>query len=109
MAQSAFKNCFISAPFGTDTAQLRAALERRNVRWRDPTTIAPGSNWIEALDDEMSRADFICVVVPNDKKSNVLFELGIAVGKKKPILAFVESSVGLPLDTLTYFLLKPDN
>jgi hypothetical protein len=108
MVQSTFKKCFISAPFGTDTAPLRAALERRNVQWRDQTNIAIGTSWIELLEEEMSRADFICSVIPEEPNPNVLFELGMAVGKKKPVLALVRSSVGLPLDTLTYFVLTPD-
>jgi hypothetical protein len=109
MAKSKFKNCFISAPAGTDTAALRAALEQRNVQWRDQTNIALGTNLLVLLDEEMSRADFVCAVVPYGQYAAVLFELGIAAGKNKPILAFVESPVGLPLDALTYFVLTPDS
>ncbi|MHB0773767.1 hypothetical protein ACYCVF_35420 [Bradyrhizobium sp. 1.29L] len=108
MAQSDFKTCFISAPFGTDTAPLRAALEQRNVQWRDQTNIALGTSWIELLEDEMSRADFICSVIPEDANPNVMFELGLAIGRNKPVLALVKSAAGLPLDALTYFVLPPD-
>lgn len=108
MAQSEFKTCFISAPFGTDTAPLRAALERRNVQWRDQTSIALGTSWIELLEEELSRADFICSVIPEEANPNVMFELGLAIGKNKPVLALVKSAAGLPLDALTYFVLPPD-
>ncbi len=56
----------------------------------------------------MSRADFICSVIPEDANPNVMFELGMAIGKNKPVLALVNSAAGLPLDALTYFVLPPD-
>lgn len=109
MVSSRLKSCFISAPFGTDTASLRDALNRRNVRWADATTIPAAGNLTEAITGAIGKSDFFCLVAPDERRSNVFFELGIAVGKGKPVLAFVQSSEAMPFDAATYFRLSLSN
>jgi Restriction endonuclease len=109
MSQANFRRCFISAPFGTDTAVLRKALEDHDILWRDATNIEAGTNWSDVLDKEISRADFVCVILPVERSENSFFELGMSYGKHKPILAFVNSEAELPreIKTLTYFRSDP--
>jgi hypothetical protein len=109
MVRPRFKSCFISAPFGADTSILRAALEQRRVRWRDQTSVTPNSSWLDVLDDEVSASDFVCVVLPAEHQGNILFELGVAYAKRKPILAFINSTFQLPTDIpfLTYVRSDP--
>lgn len=100
-----FKTCFISASFGVDTSVLRRALQARGIRWSDQTGLQPGLNWAGAVDKAMTTADFVCVVLPEGGQGNILFELGIAYARRKPILAFGGKSANLPTDvmSLTYF------
>lgn len=109
MVKPRFKTCFISAPSGTDTSVLRRALEERAIRWFDQTTLEAGSTWIDAIDRGLSKADFVCVVLPGGHHGNILFELGIAYARHKPILAFLGSSAIPPTDilSLTYVRAEP--
>ena len=106
-----FRTCFISAPFGANTSILRKALEERGIRWRDQTSIKPGSSLIEVLDKEISRSDFVCIVLPAERQENILFEMGVAYAKRKPILAFINFPLQIPSDilSLTYVRSDPTN
>lgn len=84
------RKCFISAPFGLDTSALRRELEQRNISWSDQTTIAPGSSIIDIIDSEILSSDFVCVIITENSRDNVMFELGIAYARHKPILAFTK-------------------
>jgi hypothetical protein len=104
-----FKSCFISAPFGSDTSILREILDEKGIRWHDQTDVRAGGSWLDALDTAMTHSDFVCVVLPTDRsRDNVLFELGIAWARRKPVLAFLGPSLSLPPDivSLTYFRLE---
>jgi hypothetical protein len=109
MAKSRFNTCFILAPIGVDTSVVRRTLEERSIQWFDQTNLKPGSRWADAIEDALTRSDFVCVVLPEGRHGNVLFELGIAYAKRKPILAIVESPTGLPSDifSLTYVRANP--
>jgi hypothetical protein len=75
----------------------------------DQTSLQPGLNWADAVDKAMTTADFVCVVLPEGPHENILFELGIAYARRKPVLAFIGKSVNLPSDvlSLTYFRVGP--
>ena len=109
MKKTNFKTCFISAPFAVDTSVIRNALEVNRVSWSDQTTLDLGTSWLENLDSFLQRTDFICAVLPERQHGNILFELGIAYGKGKPILAFVGPSATVPTDltALTYVRANP--
>lgn len=91
-----FKRCFISAPFGTNTAVLRAELEHKGIKWSDQTRITVGTSWLDVFNQELTRSDFVCAILPAKNPGNILFELGIAWAKGKPILAFTASAMSIP-------------
>lgn len=106
MKGTRFKSCFISAPFGADTSVLRQILEEKGIRWHDQTDVRAGGSWLDAVDTAMTRSDFVCVILPTEShRANVLFELGIAYARRKPVLAFLGPLLSLPSDIqgLTYF------
>lgn len=106
MKKARFKSCFISAPFGADTSVVREMLDEKGIRWHDQTDVRAGGSWLDAVDTAMTRSDFVCAVLPAERdRENVLFELGIAYARRKPVLAFLGSSLSLPSDMvgLTYF------
>src|SRR4029077_8293890 len=108
VTKSRFKTCFISAPFGTDTSVLRGALEEKSVRWFDQTSLAPGSSWIDAIEEALAKADFVCAVLPEGQHGNIFFELGLAFARRKPILAFAGSSTLLPTEIVSLTYVRAD-
>ena len=108
MTRARFNTCFILAPIGVDTSVLRQTLEEKSIRWFDQTSVKVGSNWIDAIESALTRSDFVCAVLPEGQHENVLFELGIAYARRKPILAFVGSSASLPSDILSLTYVRAD-
>jgi len=97
MSDPRFKTCFISAPVRTDTSVLRQALERRGIRWSDAVSIRPSGSILETIESGIAEADFVCVIVPKAPESiSVFFEMGLALGKQRPVLAFIEPRVPIP-------------
>lgn len=93
-----FSSCYISAPSGTDLSPLREALEKRGITWTDQSSIRLGEPLLEAIENSINKADFICAVIPKESDYvNVLFELGIAHAKRKSVLIFVDQKGELPL------------
>jgi len=88
---------------------IRHALETNRITWSDQTTLDLGTSWLEKLDSVLQKSDFICAVLPETHHGNILFELGIAFGKGKPILVFVGPSARVPTDltALTYIRANP--
>ncbi len=97
MSDCRFKTCFISAPIRTDTSVLRQALQRRGIRWSDAVSVRPSGSILETIESGIAQADFVCVIVPQGPESiSVFFEMGLALGKQRPVLAFVEPGVQIP-------------
>ncbi|HEV2617513.1 MAG TPA: hypothetical protein VGU63_12990 [Candidatus Acidoferrales bacterium] len=103
--ETRFKSCFIAAPLGTDTSVLRRLLQANAIRWSDYTTVEPGLITATAIANAITAADFVCIILPGQAQSNVLFEAGMAYARRKPILALIGKSENLPFDlaSLTYF------
>ena len=97
MSDPRFKTCFISAPVRTDTSVLRQALERRGIRWSDAVSLRPSGSILETIESGIAQADFVCVIVPQGPESiSVFFEMGVALGRQRPVLAFIEPRVPIP-------------
>jgi len=111
MARAIFKTCFISAPIMIDTSALRQALAERQIEWSDQTTIESGRSIVDSVDHALAMSDFVCLVLPEGGHAYVLFELGMAYAKRKPVLAFIGPRVELPVDimSLTYVRADPSN
>jgi len=111
LPRSRFKTCFISAPFGADTSVLRKILEENSISWRDLTKLNFANNLIIGIDEAISKSDFICAMMPEGENPNILFEMGLAYARQKPILAFLDPSSNPPMDivTWTYFRTDPKN
>ena len=88
----------MSAALGTNTTVLRKALEEKGIRWFDQTNMEPGSDWLDTIEKAMKSADFICLLLQDEQNANTLVELGIALAKRKPILALLGPSTLLPSD-----------
>jgi len=100
MTATKLRTCFISAPAKVDTTPLRQELEARGIRWFDVATSLPvGSSVLDTVRSGIAEADFLCGVIPDGPVNpNVLFELGLAVGRDRPALVFVDPRVDVPSD-----------
>ncbi len=97
---TALRTCFISAPATVDTSPLQRELGSRGVRSLDVRSGLPaGTSVLDTVRSGIAEADFVCGVIPAGPISaNVLFELGLAVGRDLPALAFVDPRVAVPSD-----------
>jgi hypothetical protein len=99
MSDHGRKSCFISAPFGFDTAPLIQALSARNVAPGRLDNLEPGDELIARIQREIRRADFVCIVLPGGySQSNAVFEAGLALGTGRPLLILAESDVNVPFE-----------
>jgi nucleoside 2-deoxyribosyltransferase len=93
MTKSRLKNCFISSTFGTDTSNLRKALDRAGIKWVDFTSFEVGSDLSKAIRNALGKADFVCAVLGREPNLSVMFEMGMATGLRKPVLALAAPDV----------------
>ena len=97
MSSKNLNSCFIIAAADADTRGLREALEERGVKWVDATSAMPAASISQTITSGIDEAQFVCAVLAGAHRPNVIFEIGIAVGRRIPVLAFVEPGIDLPL------------
>jgi hypothetical protein len=86
---------FISHSANTPVTALLSLLHEEDVIIRGSFELAPAPNPMESIHTEIHSADAVIVVLESDA-SNVLFELGIAFGLRKPILVLVKPGDSVP-------------
>jgi Restriction endonuclease len=99
-AKQTSRSCFLSAPFGTDTRTLERELKKRGLSVTDGRTLAPGAPLIEEIRERISETDLVCVVGSVDLPASSAFEIGIAIGMAKQVVAFAPLGTALPNDLL---------
>jgi hypothetical protein len=95
-----FKSCFITAPFGVNLGALTGVLDRAEIQWEwaksnlDISDRLPGD-----LRRIIKGVDFVIGVILGDSVApNIMFELGLAVGMRKPVLLIVADQTRVPFD-----------
>ena len=78
-------SCFIAASANSDTLGLREVLRKLHVHHFDAFDFTPGESIPDAITNRIEKADFILALL-DEPNANVLFEVGVAVGLKKPVL-----------------------
>lgn len=86
---------FISHSANTPVSALLSLLHEEDAIIRGSFELAPAPNPMESIHAEIHSADAVIVVLESDA-SNVLFELGIAFGLRKPILVLVKPGDSVP-------------
>src|SRR5216117_975519 len=99
-AKQASRSCFLSAPFGTDTRILERELKKRGLSVTDGRTLAPGAPLIEEIRKRIAETNLVCVVASVVLSANSAFEIGIAIGMTKKVVAFAPIGTALPNDLL---------
>lgn len=99
------KTCFITAPAGSNLAQLTAALRGRNIQVVGPEQLTLGRNFEENLADILSNVDLVIGVLTRERRSAwALFELGQAWALGKRILLFAPPDATYLPSTLHRFI-----
>ena len=101
--------CYIARTFDTDQAILEIvfkALDDLNIKRHDGYDSIPVSNSIkDNIIKSISSADFIIAVVLK-QSFNVIFELGVAVGIKKPIFLIMGEDVQTPYNISSFTTIR---
>lgn len=94
-SQQSYRRCFISAPFGVGLGVLPELLKERLISWEWAKDVGENPTAETGLAD----ADF-AIVVLNGTKADYrgVFDAGVAVGLRKPILLIQTKSRVLPVD-----------
>jgi hypothetical protein len=101
-------NGFVSAPAGTNLAEILAALRENNIHILDLAKFAPGSVKItDKLIESIRHADLVIGVLgPMASSGNVLFELGCASALDKKILIIVPNGYEIPIDLKNFLFIR---
>ena len=88
MNSERIKTCFISGPAEANIGPVRQALIARGVDVLGLSDVAAGTSWQAALISSITQADLVIGVLTQHDSANMMFELGIAAGYRKPVLIF---------------------
>jgi len=86
---------FLSHSANTSVSALLALLKDEDAILHGSFELPPGPNPMESIRTEIHSADAVIVVLDSEA-SNVLFELGIAFGLRKPTLVLVKPGDSVP-------------
>jgi len=105
--KAALKSCFIAAPIAVNTETLRKVLMDRGIQVKDALSLPAGpGSIIGAIESAIRDADFVCAVIPLQMSPNVLFEIGLAYGARKPLFLVVDKEADLPANLKDIFYVR---
>jgi hypothetical protein len=105
--KAALKSCFIAAPIAVNIRPLREALADRGIHVKDALSLLPGpGSIIGAIESAIRGVDFVCAVVSPRMSSNVMFEIGLAYGARKPLFLVVDKEADLPANLKDIFYVR---
>jgi hypothetical protein len=97
-------NCYISAPANFDLTRLESLLDSQKIEYHSFYDFSIGTTFSDLIRRKIRESDFIIAVLQSEN-ANVLFELGVAEGLKKPTFILVDKEYKVPffLDTKFYY------
>ncbi|ROH98096.1 TIR domain-containing protein [Chryseobacterium daecheongense] len=97
-------NCYISAPANFDLTRLESLLNSQKIEYHSFYDFSIGTTFSDLIRRKIRESDFVIAVLQSEN-SNVLFELGVAEGLKKPTFILVDKEYKVPffLDTKFYY------
>jgi Restriction endonuclease len=99
--------CFVAVPFDTDASPVMKSLVNRGIECRRRDRFE-WSTTLETLTELISEADFVCVFSPSVLPPNLLLEIGVAIGMRKPIFMVVAEDLPLPADLRSISFVSAD-
>lgn len=97
-------NCYISTPADFELTKLESVLDSQNIEHHSFYDFSIGSSFSDLIRRKIRDSDFVIAVLQKDN-TNVLFELGVAEGLKKPTFILVDKEFKVPffLDSKFYY------
>jgi len=97
--------CFLSYSFQTDISVIKKILTEKNISFVNPVeNLEYGSAILQTISRQIKDSDFVIAVF--DNSTNVSFEIGLAMGAKKPVFVITQhkNETGIPnfLSLITY-------
>jgi len=97
--------CFVTVAAATSISPVMKSLETRGIQlvWSDrfdwSTSLGP-------MKELIKESDFVCAFSPGVLSTNVIFEIGIAIGMGKPIFLVTGEGLSLPADLRSMSFIK---
>lgn len=97
-------NCYISTPANFDLTKLEEILDKLSIEHHSFYDFSIGTTFSDLIRRKIRESDFIIAVLQTEN-TNVLFELGVAEGLKKPTFILVDKNFKIPffLDSKFYY------
>lgn len=97
-------NCYISTPSDFELTKLETILDNQNIEHHSFYDFSIGNSFSDLISRKIRESDFVIAVLQSDN-ANVLFELGVAVGLKKPTFILIDKDFKVPffLDSKLYY------
>jgi len=105
--KTALKSCFIATRIPMNIRPLREALVARGIQVKDALSLPPGpGSIVGAIESAIRDADFVCAIISPEMSANVLFEIGLAYGARKPLFLIVDKEADLPANLKDIFYVR---
>src|SRR5690349_1360987 len=91
------RSCFISAAYGDQLQVLQRVLDMHQVRWDWSLSSSVKQPILSSIVEAIKKANFVVGVLRDDSpRDNVLLEIGMAIGLRKPMLLLRAGKTELP-------------
>ncbi len=87
--------CYISAPSDFDLTKIELLLSKLNVDYHNFYDFSIGTTFSDLISRKIRESDFIISILTSEN-ANVLFELGVAEGMKKPVFILIDKDYKVP-------------
>lgn len=92
--EKSFKKCYVIAPFNKDLYVLIELLKSHGIQTKSLLSFSNSNiNLSNTIEEGIRKADFVCAFIPSNASPNILYEIGIARGAKKPIFMIIEENI----------------
>ena len=87
--------CFISAPSGFDLTSIEKVLDKLDIIHHNFYDFSIGTTFSDLIMRKIRESDFVISILTSENQ-NVLFELGVAEGMKKPTFILIDKEFKVP-------------
>jgi hypothetical protein len=107
--QTRLRKCFITGSLNEDADLISQLLIERGVEViRADRLVLPGTALREEILRHLATVDFVVAILPSQASPFTFYELGVAKGLRKPVLAFVRN-LEMPMDVRGLYIVRLDS
>src|SRR5215469_11765149 len=103
------RKCFISAEYGAKITALQRVLDDNDVTWQWAEGISSRVSLLDSVVEAIAKSDFVVgVFSAEEPNTNIMLELGIAIGHRIPLLLFATGKNRIPFDLSNFSIFDTD-